>query len=254
MKPLAQHDQSPAAAKVVAFDVFGTVVDWHGSLARELEALYPTINADSFASAWRAGYQPAMARVRSGEMPWTRIDDLHRLILDDILPKFGMDHLNELERQHLNRAWHRLSPWPDSVEGLQRLKRRYTICTLSNGNIGLLTNMAKNAGLPWDCILSAEVFRAYKPDPDTYLGVARTFDLPPNEVMLVAAHQDDLDAARACGLQTAYIERPFEFGAQHPKDVSPSATNTFHARDINHLADQLCDRPSGKPAQRPTIW
>jgi len=239
MKPLAQHDQSPAAAKVVAFDVFGTVVDWHGSLARELEALYPTINADSFASAWRAGYQPAMARVRSGEMPWTRIDDLHRLILDDILPKFGMDHLNELERQHLNRAWHRLSPWPDSVEGLQRLKRRYTICTLSNGNIGLLTNMAKNAGLPWDCILSAEVFRAYKPDPDTYLGVARTFDLPPNEVMLVAAHQDDLDAARACGLQTAYIERPFEFGAQHPKDVSPSATNTFHARNINHLADQL---------------
>ena len=239
MKPLAQHDQSPAAAKVVAFDVFGTVVDWHGSLARELEALYPTINADSFASAWRAGYQPAMARVRSGEMPWTRIDDLHRLILDDILPKFGMDHLNELERQHLNRAWHRLSPWPDSVEGLQRLKRRYTICTLSNGNIGLLTNMAKNAGLPWDCILSAEVFRAYKPDPDTYLGVARTFDLAPNEVMLVAAHQDDLDAARACGLQTAYIERPFEFGAQHPKDVSPSATNTFHARDINHLADQL---------------
>ena len=254
MKPIAQHDQSPVAAKVVAFDVFGTVVDWHGSLARELEALYPTINADSFASAWRAGYQPAMARVRSGEMPWTRIDDLHRLILDDILPKFGMDHLNELERQHLNRAWHRLSPWPDSVEGLQRLKRRYTICTLSNGNIGLLTNMAKNAGLPWDCILSAEVFRAYKPDPDTYLGVARTFDLPPNEVMLVAAHQDDLDAARACGLQTAYIERPFEFGAQHPKDVSPSATNTFHARDINHLADQLCDRPSGKPAQRPTIW
>ena len=239
MKPLAQHDQSPAAAKVVAFDVFGTVVDWHGSLARELEALYPTINADSFASAWRAGYQPAMARVRSGEMPWTRIDDLHRLILDDILPKFGMDHLNEPERQHLNRAWHRLSPWPDSVEGLQRLKRRYTICTLSNGNIGLLTNMAKNAGLPWDCILSAEVFRAYKPDPDTYLGVARTFDLPPNEVMLVAAHQDDLDAARACGLQTAYIERPFEFGAQHPKDVSPSATNTFHARNINHLADQL---------------
>lgn len=254
MKPLAQHDQSPAAAKVVAFDVFGTVVDWHGSLARELEALYPTINADSFASAWRAGYQPAMARVRSGEMPWTRIDDLHRLILDDILPKFGMDHLDEPERQHLNRAWHRLSPWPDSVEGLQRLKRRYTICTLSNGNIGLLTNMAKNAGLPWDCILSAEVFRAYKPDPDTYLGVARTFDLPPNEVMLVAAHQDDLDAARACGLQTAYIERPFEFGAQHPKDVSPSATNTFHARDINHLADQLCDRPSGKPAQRATIW
>jgi len=239
MKPLAQHHQSPVATKVIAFDVFGTVVDWHGSIVRELESLYPAIDGHAFAHAWRAGYQPAMARVRSGEMPWTRIDDLHRLILDDILPKFGMDHLDEPERQHLNRAWHRLSPWADSVEGLQRLKRRYTICTLSNGNIGLLTNMAKNAGLPWDCILSAEVFRAYKPDPDTYLGVARTFDLPPNQVMLVAAHQDDLDAAHACGLQTAYVERRFEFGAQHPKDVSPSLANTFHARDFNHLADQL---------------
>ena len=227
------------AAKVVAFDVFGTVVDWHGSLVRELEALYSSIDADAFANAWRAGYQPAMARVRSGELPWTRIDDLHRLILDDILPKFGMDHLDPAARQHLNHAWHRLAPWPDSVAGLRRLKSRYTICTLSNGNIGLLTHMAKNAGLPWDCILSAEVFRAYKPDPETYLGVAKIFDLAPNQVMLAAAHQDDLDAARACGLQTAYIERPFEFGALKPKDVSPSPANTFHAKDINHLADQL---------------
>jgi 2-haloacid dehalogenase len=239
MKSSTQHDQLPVTTKVIAFDVFGTVVDWHGSLVRELETLYPSIDSYGFARAWRAGYQPAMARVRSGELPWTRIDDLHRLILDDILPKFGMDHLDPAARQHLNHAWHRLSPWPDSVEGLHRLKRQYTICTLSNGNIGLLTNMAKHAGLPWDCILSAEVFRAYKPDPDTYLGVARTFDLAPDQVMLVAAHQDDLDAARACGLQTAYIERPLEFGTQHPKDVSPSATNTFHARDLNHLADQL---------------
>jgi 2-haloacid dehalogenase len=239
MKTLPQHDQAPGATKVIAFDVFGTVVDWHGSIVRELETLYPSIDGHAFANAWRAGYQPAMARVRSGEMPWTRIDDLHRLILDDILPKFGMGHLDEPERQNLNLAWHRLSPWPDSVEGLQRLKRRYTVCTLSNGNIGLLTNMAKNAGLPWDCILSAEVFRAYKPDPNTYLGVARTFDVAPNQVMLVAAHQDDLDAAHACGLKTAYVERRFEFGTQHPKDISPSAANTLHARDLNHLADQL---------------
>ena len=140
---------------------------------------------------------------------------------------------------HLNRVWHRLDAWPDSVDGLTRLKRKFTICTLSNGNIGLLTNMAKRAGLPWDCILSAEVFRAYKPDPATYLGVARTFDLAPEQVMLVAAHQDDLDAARECGLRTAYIERPLEFGAARPKDVSPAAENTLHARDFIDLARQL---------------
>jgi 2-haloacid dehalogenase len=225
--------------QVLAFDIFGTVVDWHGSLAREVAALYPSVDANAFALAWRDGYQPAMQRVRSGELGWTRIDELHRLILDGILPRFGLGHLNEAERAHLNRAWHRLDSWPDTVAGLNRLKTRFTICTLSNGNIGLLTNMAKRAGLPWDCVLSAEVFRAYKPDPRTYLGVAETFDLKPEQVMLVAAHQDDLVAARACGLQTAYIERPLEFGAGQPKDVSPDAANTWHARDLLHLADQL---------------
>lgn len=228
-----------ASPSVLAFDIFGTVVDWHGSIAREVASLYPDVDADAFALAWRAGYQPAMQRVRSGELGWTRIDELHRLILDQILPRFGLEHLGEAERAHLNRAWHRLDPWPDSVAGLARLKTRFTLCTLSNGNIGLLTNMAKRAGLPWDCILSAEVFRAYKPDPRTYLGVAQTFDLAPEQVMLVAAHQDDLDAARACGLQTAYIERPLEFGAGHIKDVSPDAANTWHARDLVQLADLL---------------
>jgi len=232
----AQHHRS---VQVLAFDVFGTVVDFHGSLMREVQGRYPEVDADAFALAWRAGYQPAMSRVRSGELPWTRIDDLHRMILDEILPTFGLGHLDEAARQHLNRAWHRLAPWPDSVEGLRRLKDRYIICTLSNGNLGLLTNMAKNAGLPWDCILSAEVFKAYKPDPATYLGVARTFDLEPHQVMLVAAHHDDLEAARRCGLHTAYIERPLEFGAKHPKDVSPQEGTTFHARDLNHLADLL---------------
>lgn len=225
--------------RILAFDIFGTVVDWHGSIAREVSALYPQVDADAFALAWREGYKPAMQRVRSGELGWTRIDELHRLILDGMLPSFGLDHLGESERQHLNRVWHRLQAWPDSVEGLTRLKKRFTICTLSNGNIGLLTNMAKRAGLPWDCILSAEVFRAYKPDPATYLGVASTFDAAPEEVMLVAAHQDDLDAARALGLQTAYIERPLEFGAAHVKDVSPDPANTWHARSLTHLADQL---------------
>lgn len=206
---------------------------------REVAVLYPQVDADAFALAWRAGYQPAMQRVRSGELGWTRIDELHRIILDSVLPDFGLEHLTETERQHLNRAWHRLDAWPDTVQGLTRLKRRFTICTLSNGNIGLLTDMAKRAGLPWDCILSAEVFRAYKPDPRTYLGVAETFDAGPGEVMLVAAHQDDLAAARGCGLATAYIERPLEFGAGHVKDVSPDPANTLHASSLTHLADQL---------------
>jgi 2-haloacid dehalogenase len=227
------------APRVLAFDVFGTVVDWHGSVAGEVQALYPGVDGNAFALAWRAGYQPAMRRVMSGELGWTLIDDLHRLILDQLLPRFGLDHLSEPQRQHLNRVWHRLDPWPDVVPGLQRLKTRYTLCTLSNGNIGLLTNMAKRADLPWDCILSAEVFRAYKPDPATYLGVARVFDLAPSEVMLVAAHQDDLAAARACGLQTAYIERPAEFGLAQVKDVSPDPANTLHARDFLDLANQL---------------
>lgn len=225
--------------QVLAFDIFGTVVDWHGSLVRELHTLAPAVDGAAFARAWRAGYQPAMQRVRSGELGWTRIDELHRLILDDILPRFGLAHWDEATRQHLNRAWHRLDPWPDSVAGLLRLKQRFTLTTLSNGNIGLLTDMAKRAGLPWDCILSAEVFRAYKPDPAVYRGAARVFDRQPEQVMLVAAHHDDLAAARACGLHTAYVERPLEFGAAHVKDVSPQPGNALHAASLVALADQL---------------
>ncbi len=224
---------------VLAFDVFGTVVDWHGSIAREVTALYPQVDGDAFAAAWRDGYRPAMARVMSGELPWTRIDDLHRMILDGMLPRFGLDHLDEVQRRHLNLVWHRLDAWPDAVAGLQRLKTKYIVCTLSNGNLSLLTHMAKRAGLPWDCVLSAEVFRAYKPDPAAYLGVARVFDLPPDRVALVAAHHDDLEGARACGLRTAYIERPHELGAARLKDVSPRPVNDLHARDFLHLAEQL---------------
>ena len=225
--------------KLLAFDVFGTVVDWHGSIKHEVEALGLDVDADAFALAWRSGYAPAMKRVMSGELSWTKIDDLHRMILDDVLAEFGVTELSEKQKMKLNLAWHRLEPWPDSVEGLTRLKSRYTITTLSNGNISLLTNMAKRAGLPWDCILSAEVFRAYKPHPDTYLGVAKTFDLIPEEVMLVAAHHDDLAAARRCGLGTAYVERPLEFGADNIKDVSPRAENDFHASSIIDLDEQL---------------
>jgi 2-haloacid dehalogenase len=229
----------PLAPRVLAFDVFGTVVDWHGSIRREVDAMQLGIDAGAFALAWRAGYQPAMRRVMSGELGWTLIDDLHRMILDQVLEEFGVRHLSEAEKSQLNKVWHRLDPWPDTVKGLTRLKQRYLICSLSNGNIGLLTHMAKNAGLPWDCVLSAEVFKAYKPDPAVYLGVAKVFDVAPTAVMLVAAHQDDLAAARACGLQTAYIERPAEFGIDRLKDVSPDAANTLHARDFLDLADQL---------------
>jgi len=225
--------------EVLAFDIFGTVVDWYGSIAREVRQAYPQVDADAFARAWRAGYKPAMARVMSGEQGWTLIDDLHRGILDDILPRFGLDHLSEAERAHLNRVWHRLDPWPDSAAALARLKTRYLICSLSNGNIGLLTRLAKHGGLPWDCVLSAEVFKAYKPHPSTYLGVARIFDLPPERVALVAAHHDDLAAARGCGLHTAYIERPAEFGLAQPKDVSPRPENDLHCVDLHALADQL---------------
>lgn len=222
--------------KVLAFDVFGTVVDWHGSIVREMDRLNLGINGNDFALAWRMGYKPAMQRVMSGELGWTLLDDLHRLILDEILVQFEVTNLTEQQKHHLNKIWHRLDAWPDSVEGLTRLKSRYMICTLSNGNLGLLANMAKHAGLPWDCILSAEIFKKYKPDPATYLGVAEVFDVTPDEVMLVAAHHDDLAAARTCGLRTVYIERPMEYGSMRVKDVSPNPENTLHAKSIVHLA------------------
>jgi 2-haloacid dehalogenase len=225
--------------KVLAFDVFGTVVDWYGSVRREVEAMLPDVDADKFTLAWRGGYGPAMQRVMSGELGWTLIDDLHRMILDGLIDQFGVGSLSEIEKQHLNKVWHRLDPWPDSVAGLTRLKTRFTLCTLSNGNLGLLANMAKHGRLPWDLILSAEVFKKYKPDPDTYLGVARVFDIPAHEVMLVAAHHADLAAARDCGLGSAYIERPLENGPASPKDVSARPDNIFHAADLNDLATQL---------------
>lgn len=229
--------------KVIAFDVFGTVVDWHGGIAAEVERLLPGVDGSAFALAWRAGYQPAMRavmdRISAGEGGFTLLDELHLSILEGVLRDVGVTQLDAAQKRELNRAWHRLPAWPDAVDGLARLKSKYIVCTLSNGNIGLLTEMAKNAGLPWDCVLSAEVFKAYKPDPRTYLGVAGVFDIAPRQVMLAAAHHDDLAAARACGLRTAYIERPNEFGATQPKDVSPQAGNDLHVSDIGALADRL---------------
>ena len=224
--------------KILAFDVFGTVVDWHGSIWREAEAMMPGVDGNRFASAWRAGYKPGMDEVRSGRRGWTKIDDLHRIILDRILKDFGID-LDESSRHQLNRAWHRLAPWPDTVAGMLRLKSHFTMTTLSNGNLGLLANMAKHGGLPWDLILSAEVFRHYKPDPETYLGVAEVFEVSPNEVMLVAAHEDDLDAASACGLQTAFIQRDNEYGPDVRINHGDLTRFSYAARDLVDLAEQL---------------
>jgi len=200
---LPTPDRTPIRALV--FDVFGTVVDWRGSIIREGEALSAAkgwrVDWAALADAWRAGYQPAMQRVRSGEVAWTTIDRLHREILDALLPRFGLSALDEDERAHLNRVWHRLDPWPDVLAGLARLKRRYTIATLSNGNVSLLVDMARRAGLPWDTVLSAELFGHYKPDREVYLGAARILDVAPHELVMVAAHPSDLAAAAIAGLR-----------------------------------------------------
>jgi len=234
---------APANLQALAFDVFGTVVDWRGSIIRQGEAFGDErglrVDWAALADAWRAGYQPAMARVRSGELPWTRIDALHRMILESLLPRFGLASLSEEDRQHLNRVWHRLDPWLDSVAGLLQLKQHYVIATLSNGNVSLLTAMAKRAGLPWDCIFSAETFHHYKPDPETYLGVAELLDLAPSQVMMVAAHKDDLRAARRAGLKTAFVKRPLEFGPEARPDLSPEDGLDVIAEDFLDLARRL---------------
>jgi 2-haloacid dehalogenase len=229
--------------RALAFDVFGTVVDWRSSIIRELESFGRAHGVDgdwaAMADDWRKGYAPAMDKVRRGELPWTRIDDLHRMILDELLAAAGLSSVAEDEIDHLNRAWHRLDPWPDSVAGLTRLKSRFVITTLSNGNISLLTNMAKRAGLPWDCVISAELFHHYKPDPEAYLGCADLLGVRPAELMLVAAHPSDLRAAREVGLQTAYVDRPLEYGpGQRPHKIEDGEFG-FTAADLVDLAMRL---------------
>jgi 2-haloacid dehalogenase len=226
--------------KALAFDVFGTVVDWRSSIIRELEHFGERhgLQRDwpAFADNWRAGYAPAMDRVRRGDLPWTRIDDLHRMILVELLDGAAV---SDDDVDELNRAWHRLDPWPDSVAGLGRLKEKFTITTLSNGNVSLLTNMAKRAGLPWDCVISAELFHHYKPDREAYLGCADLLGVAPDELMLVAAHPGDLKAARGAGLATAYVDRPLENGPDgKPHHVAPGDFD-FVATDFGNLADQL---------------
>jgi len=216
-----------SGVKALIFDVFGTVVDWRGSVIREGEELGRKKNLDvdwaAFADEWRGRYAPSMDRVRRGELPWTNLDALHRASLEELLEEFGIEGLTQEELDHLNKVWHRLDPWPDSVAGLARLKERYVISTFSNGNVALLNDMAKRAGLPWDLILSAELVKHYKPDPETYLMAPNLLDLRPDQVMLVAAHPSDLRAAQTHGLRAAYVLRPLEWGPEgeaEPADPS----------------------------------
>jgi 2-haloacid dehalogenase len=234
---------SAASIKVLAFDVFGTVVDWRSSVIAEGEQLAKTkglkVDWTAFADAWRSVYHPSMDRVRNGELPWTKLDVLHRMMLEEILKEFQIEGLSEDEKANFNRVWHRLKPWPDSVPGLQRLKSRFIITTLSNGNVSLLTNMAKHAGLPWDCILSAENVYHYKPDREVYLSVPDLFDLKPDEVMMVAAHERDLESAQKYSLRTAFVHRPLEHGTGKTVPLPPADKYNFVAKDFVHLASQL---------------
>ena len=232
-----------SGTKALVFDVFGTVVDWHGSVAREMRGLAKAkglrVNAVKFAKAWRAGYRPAMDRVLRGEAPFEKIDVIHRAILEDVLKQFKVTTLAEEEKAHLNLVWHRLKPWPDSARGLKRLKAKLIIATLSNGNTSLLVNMAKHGGLPWDCIFSSDTFKLFKPDPGMYLGAADRLNLKPEEVMMVAAHKADLRAAAQCGLKTAFVKRPFEHGRAGTPDLASEPDFTINAESFLDLADQL---------------
>jgi len=231
------------SVKALVFDTFGTVVDWRTSVTQEVEQLAKKkgfkVDAAKFADAWRAGYGPSMNRVRTGELPWTRLDALHRMILDKILVDFAITGLSESEIDTLNHAWHRLRPWPDSVSGLTRLKKRFIIAPLSNGNVALMTNLAKYGGLPWDCILGAELARHYKPDREVYQSAADLLDLKLDQVMMVAAHLGDLRAAKGVGLRTAFVPRPHEYGPGGKPDLQPDSAVDLPATDFNDLARQL---------------
>ncbi len=229
----------PAA---LVFDVFGTVVDWRSSVIAEGRVRGERLGLDvdwaAFADDWRAGYPLAMDEVRRGVLPWTTIDGLHRRILDRLLAARGIV-LDDAEAAEFNRVWHRLDPWADSVEGLARLKAKFPIATLSNGNVRLLLDMARHAGLPWDAIFSAELFGHYKPDPEAYLGACRLLDLPPAQVMMVAAHPSDLRGARAAGLRTAYVPRPLERGPGGPMEPWTDGEFDVVASDFVDLARRL---------------
>ncbi len=230
--------------KALTFDIFGTVVDWRSSIIREGQLLSQKkglkVDWPKFADRWRDGYMPVMQRVREGQLPYSKIDDLHRIILDGLIKDFGLESLSPQEIDNLNKVWHRLTPWPDSVSGLNRLRKRYLVASLSNGNMSLLVNMSKNAGIPWDCVLSAELSGYYKPDKEVYIKAADLLSLKPSEILMVAAHPIDLRAAAKVGYQTALVLRPLERGPDRGLGFQPDP-NEFDltVNDFLELADRL---------------
>ena len=229
--------------KALIFDVFGTVVDWRNSIIEQAAAFGQVRGIDrdwaAFADSWRGKYRPFMNKVRTGELPWTNLDALHRMALEEVLAEFEITGLDEAEKTEVNFFWHRLRPWADSVPGLYRLKHRYIIAPMSNGNIALMTNMAKNGGLPWDCILGAEVARHYKPDPESYLTAVSLLELTPERVMMTAAHQGDLLSAQKVGLRAGFVPRPMELGPDVTPDPNPDPSFDVVAADFVDLARQM---------------
>jgi 2-haloacid dehalogenase len=234
---------SDGEIKALVFDVFGTVVDWRTSISRqagEFGAKHGvSADWDQFADDWRAGYGAGMAKVNSGEVEWKIVDQIHRERLDVLLEQYKFPKINETDLVEFNKSWHRLDGWPDSTGGLTRLKSKFIIASLSNGNVALLTNMAKHANLPWDAVLSAELAGKYKPHPRAYQKTAELLGLEYGEVMLVAAHSGDLRAAMKTGLKAALVTRPYEYGGAKPPDLEPDPDFDFFAKDFNDLADQL---------------
>lgn len=229
--------------KAMTFDVFGTVVDWRGSIIREGENVWAAkgvqVDWPEFAESWRAGYGPAMHRVRTGELPWMNIDALHRLILDDLLERHQISSLTEADKKEMNKVWHRLDPWPDVASGLARLRRHAIVASLSNGNVALLVNMARHGGICWDCVLSAELAGHYKPDPEVYQKAAALLGLEPRQVMMVAAHNGDLKGSQAVGFRTAFVHRPREYGPNQTTDLVSDPSIDVVAESFNDLADRL---------------
>jgi 2-haloacid dehalogenase len=232
-----------AEVKALTFDVFGTVVDWRSSVAREAEAMLApmghALDWGAFADGWRARYTPAMAKVTSGARGFVILDTLHRENLVELLAQTGVEGLSEAEIDELNLAWHRLDPWPDVLAGTARLRRRFILASLSNGNVRLMVDMARRAGLPWDAILGAEVARAYKPSPEAYDCAARLLALSPGECLMVAAHSSDLAAAAARGFRTAYVHRPLEHGPGRAPRRPPPGTFDYEVDGFLELAERL---------------
>lgn len=235
---------TPKNVKAIIFDIYGTVVDWRSSIAAESRVVAERLGMDGFdgegfADAWRAGYQPMMNEVRDGSRAWSTNDVLHRERLEEIIPEFGFDALDDDARIELNRAWHRLQPWPDSVRGITRLKSRYIVSTFSNGSFDLLVNLSKNTGLPWDCILCSDVFHAFKPDKECYLGAIKLLGGDAGTIMLCAAHNYDLDHAQGFGMLTAYVNRPLEYGPNQSSDLKAEQDWDIVVTSIEEVAERM---------------